>query len=114
MTKLRIPQKLREEVWIQSMGLKYSGPCMTPWCTSCISVFDFHVAHKVAESKGGSTTLDNLIPLCAKCNLSMGTKSFEEWISFGPKMSFMKKVFCCTSKGPNKNEGPNKNYPNKN
>ena len=33
--------------------------------------FDFHVGHIILESKGGATKIDNLIPLCARCNLSM-------------------------------------------
>ena len=105
MPKLRIPQKLREQVWIQSMGLKYQGRCKTPWCTNLISVFDFHVAHRVAESKGGPTILENLLPLCARCNTSMGSKSYDEWLQFGsPKAKKPKKagfaisnIVCCGS-----------------
>jgi 5-methylcytosine-specific restriction endonuclease McrA len=101
MTKVRIPQKLREEVWVQSMGLTFQGSCKTPWCRNLMSVFDFHVAHKIAESKGGLTKLENLIPLCSRCNLSMGTKSYEEWLKYGncknAKFS-ISKLLCCADK----------------
>lgn len=45
-----------------------------------MSVFDFECGHNVPESKGGKTTLDNLVPICARCNRSMGDRySIDEW-----------------------------------
>ena len=70
--KFKIPKALRESVWISHSGKVFERACFTPWCQNRINVFDFHTGHNVPESKGGATTLDNLIPLCARCNLSMG------------------------------------------
>jgi len=94
--KLKIPKALRESVWISHSGKVFERACFTPWCQNRINVFDFHTGHNVPESKGGATTLDNLIPLCARCNLSMGNQyTFTEWSSkFGsstPKKSLWKR-----------------------
>ena len=82
--KKKIPKALREAVWVHHNGRKFESKCMTPWCPNIITVFDFQTSHDVPESKGGPTTLDNLFPLCGRCNLSMGSQyTFKEW-SAGP------------------------------
>jgi len=82
-TKARIPKALREQVWLKYSKQQFSIKCLTSWCQNQINAFDFHCGHMYAEAKGGSTTLDNLIPICARCNLSMGTTSFNEWTTKG-------------------------------
>ncbi len=78
--KKRIPAALREQVWLHRMGKVFEGKCPTTWCQNTITVFDFQSGHNIPESKGGPTTLENLIPLCSRCNLSMGNDyTFEEW-----------------------------------
>ena len=43
-------------------------------------MFDFQSGHNIPESKGGALTIDNLYPLCARCNTSMGDRyTFDEW-----------------------------------
>jgi 5-methylcytosine-specific restriction endonuclease McrA len=37
-----------------------------------INVFNFETGYRVPESKGGTLDIDNLRPICAKCNRSMG------------------------------------------
>ena len=37
----------------------------------------FHCGHVVAEADGGPTTVDNLRPVCATCNLSMRTQNMN-------------------------------------
>jgi len=84
--KVRIPKALREAVWIKHMGKRFEHKCLTPWCSNRINTFDFHVSHGIPESKGGETTVDNLYPVCARCNLSMGSSyTFEEWKMFKQK-----------------------------
>ena len=62
------------------MGRSFEGKCPTTWCHNNITVFDFQSGHNIPESKGGPTTLENLIPLCSRCNLSMGNDyTFDEW-----------------------------------
>lgn len=78
--KQKISAALREAVWIQKMGRVFSAKCPVSWCQNIISVFDFQSGHNIPESKGGKTTIDNLIPICARCNLSMGDKyTIVEW-----------------------------------
>jgi hypothetical protein len=40
----------------------------------------FHLDHVVPASKGGGSSVDNLVVACAPCNLSKGAKTLEEWI----------------------------------
>jgi 5-methylcytosine-specific restriction endonuclease McrA len=54
------------------------GPCVC--CkTKLISTFDFVCGHVKAEANGGETTVDNLRPICASCNSSMGTMNMQEF-----------------------------------
>ena len=69
-----ISKKLREEVWLKYFGKTFSSKCPIQWCTREISVFSFEVGHNIPESKGGRTTIDNLIPICGDCNRSMGDR----------------------------------------
>lgn len=81
MGKRKIPKAVREQVWLSVNKHKFFALCYIPWCRNKISVFDFTVGHNKPESKGGTTTLDNLLPICQRCNLSMGNKySIDEWI----------------------------------
>ena len=78
--KANIPKALREQVWITHAGKCFECKCLVPWCKNTMSVFDFHVGHDIPESRGGSTEIKNLRPICARCNLSMGSQySIREW-----------------------------------
>lgn len=78
--KATIPKALREQVWIQGMGRSFEGKCRTTWCTNQITVFDFQCGHNIPECKGGQTSLTNLVPICSRCNQSMGSQyTFDEW-----------------------------------
>jgi hypothetical protein len=80
MIKLKIPKALKEQLWLKHYGKSYSGKCLTKWCKNEITVFDFQAGHDVPESKGGETIIENLVPICARCNLSMSnTYTFKEW-----------------------------------
>lgn len=96
--KVKIPKALREQVWIKRFGKTFSHKCSTPWCQNIMTVFDFQCGHDIAESKGGHTILENLIPMCARCNLSMGnTYTFKEWKQLSKPISkwkqFLRWVF---------------------
>ena len=94
-TKLKIPKALREQVWLKFIGKKYHDKCHVKWCKNDIDVFNYHVGHNVPESKGGDTVIENLRPICARCNLSMGnTYTIDEWNNFGKSTRPYKK-HCC-------------------
>lgn len=78
--KSKISAALREQVWLQQNGRVFEAKCATTWCENKISVFDFQCGHDVPESKGGPTDINNLFPICPKCNLSMGNQyTLKEW-----------------------------------
>jgi 5-methylcytosine-specific restriction endonuclease McrA len=81
--KSRIPAALREQVWLHTNGPIFSSKCSVKWCKNRITVFDFQCGHKHAEAIGGHTTLDNLTPLCSRCNQSMGIMHFDDWQKLG-------------------------------
>ena len=75
-----LPRALREQVWLCHNGPVFSAPCHVSWCQNEINVFDFTAGHNLARSKGGRDTLDNLRPICPRCNSSMGNKfTIDEW-----------------------------------
>ena len=78
--KSKISAALRDQVWLQHNGRVFEAKCATTWCENKISVFDFQCGHDVPESKGGPTDINNLFPICPKCNLSMGNQyTLKEW-----------------------------------
>ena len=78
--KKPIPKAIREQVWLQTFGKLYEKECYIHWCKNIITVFDFHVGHDIPESKGGTLDIDNLKPICARCNQSMANNySIKEW-----------------------------------
>ena len=73
-------KSIREEVWLRTCGENFSHPCITHWCSNRITVFDFHVAHNIPSSRGGTNTFENLKPMCARCNYAMGNRyTIDEW-----------------------------------
>ena len=78
--KQSIPKAIREQCWIKTFGETYKSKCFINWCSNEITVFDFHVGHDQPESKGGTLNIDNLKPICARCNLSMSNNfTIKEW-----------------------------------
>lgn len=78
--KKQIPKAIREQVWIKYIGKVYQNKCTISWCTNTIDVFNFQAGHNIPESKGGDISLNNLRPICGRCNLSMGNEyTIDEW-----------------------------------
>jgi 5-methylcytosine-specific restriction endonuclease McrA len=77
--KKSIPKSLKKKVWD-----KWIGPNIgRTKCICCkheeIRQIEFHCGHIIAEVNGGETNVDNLRPICAQCNLSMGSMSMDEF-----------------------------------
>lgn len=85
--KKPIPQALRIAVWEKYNKNKYDVKCPIAWCNCRITPFTFEAGHNIPEKFGGETTLENLMPICASCNRSMGCKyTIDEFSSlFIPK-----------------------------
>ena len=92
--KQTIPKALREQVWIYNFGKVFKHKCFVKWCSNEINVFDYHVGHNIPESKGGKTALENLKPICSRCNHSMSANyTISDWSEMGgDKRSY--KVCC--------------------
>jgi 5-methylcytosine-specific restriction endonuclease McrA len=88
--KKTIPKGLREQVWIQNCGKHFKHKCKIVWCQNQINVFDFHCGHIIAEKEGGKTSIDNLLPICSRCNLSMGINSISNWNLYGKNINISK------------------------
>lgn len=70
---------LKEKIWLKQFGTQYEVKC--PCCNiRVITPFGFSAGHKLAESKGGETNVDNLIPICSHCNSRMGVKHIDSFI----------------------------------
>ncbi len=83
--KKKIAAALREQVWIGAVGQQFAAKCTVSWCSNTITVFNFQCGHVLAESKGGPTTLENLRPICGRCNQSMATMHMDDWERLGGK-----------------------------
>lgn len=74
-----IPKHIKTLVWNKYIG----AATPSTKCLSCreelISIRSFHCGHVIAEAKGGDSTINNLRPICAPCNSSMGTMSMNEF-----------------------------------
>jgi 5-methylcytosine-specific restriction endonuclease McrA len=89
--KKPIPSALREASWILKCGKVFEHKCNVEWCPNVINAFDFQAGHNIPESKGGPTNIDNLIPICGRCNNSMGDRyTIDEWNSI---LGYQKKDF---------------------
>ena len=77
--KAYIPKSVKVAIWNRYIGEEI-GKARCPVCSNnFITQMNFHCGHIVAESMGGKTTVDNLVPVCATCNLSMGTMNLHEF-----------------------------------
>lgn len=48
-------------------------------CNRSITETNFHVGHNIPKSKGGGDDFENVFPICATCNLEMGTMTMDEY-----------------------------------
>ena len=73
-----LPKSIRIQVWLRHVGEVFTAKCRCCFQTS-MNVFNYHTAHIVSVARGGQEHLDNLLPTCAQCNLSMGTRNLYEF-----------------------------------
>ncbi len=75
-----IPKIIKDQVWDHYVG-KEKGNILCFCCKKKeIRQSSFHAGHVIAVAKGGSTTVDNLRPICRSCNQSMGTMDMNSFI----------------------------------
>jgi hypothetical protein len=77
--KKSIPKILKDLTWQRWIG----DDIAKAKCLCCgineIKMNSFHCGHVISEADGGPTTVDNLRPVCATCNLSMRTQNMEKF-----------------------------------
>jgi len=73
MKKQRIPTNIRRMV-INRDGYY----CV--YCDEDLTDSEIHLDHVIPESRGGTTTYDNLQVTCRKCNTSKGILTEEEFV----------------------------------
>ena len=74
-----IPKRVRAEVWRAQFGRSTEGFCIA--CHRTLNAFDdWHAGHIIPAVKGGLPTEENLRPLCAPCNCSMGAEDMKVYI----------------------------------
>ena len=78
--KKAIPKSLKMLVWHTYIG-KEVGLAKCLCCKNKeITQMDFDCGHIVAESRGGVTSVNNMRPICTKCNRSMKAMNMNEFI----------------------------------
>lgn len=88
--KTAIPSAMKEQIWLRDCGEVFETKCKVPWCQNCMNVWTFQAGHNIPESKGGKTIPENLVPICIRCNLSMGNRyTLDEWNSLGSLKSIV-------------------------
>lgn len=98
--KQKISASLRQSVWLAWVGKQYDAKCIIKWCRSVITPFTFEVGHNIPESRGGSTTLENLRPICGVCNKSMGNRyTIDEYsrLHEHKKTTWYTRFLCCAT-----------------
>lgn len=77
--KAKIGSGLKEAVWDRCVG----SDCAKIKCPVCqirdIRMTDFAAGHVHAERLGGETSIDNLVPICGKCNSCMATENLNDY-----------------------------------
>jgi hypothetical protein len=68
---MSIPKDIRSQVWEATFGRSYDGECKV--CHCHLDVQEFDVGHIISKAKGGSDVLENLRPICRRCNGAMKT-----------------------------------------
>ena len=78
--KIAIPKKVKTDVWNTFIGQGINAHKCLCCLKTTITNTDFHVGHVLSEANGGTLNMDNLRPVCASCNYSMGTMSMKDYV----------------------------------
>jgi len=88
MDKKNIPKIKKQEIWYHYIGEDIGRTKCFCCNINDIRQLEFHCGHIIPKSKGGEMSLQNLRPICSKCNLSMGNENM---------IDFMKRLSYCIS-----------------
>jgi hypothetical protein len=71
----KIPLLTRQKVWEKRCGNLLIGECYV--CSHKIKYDQYHCGHIISVKDGGTNSVDNLEPICAGCNLDMGSMNLH-------------------------------------
>jgi hypothetical protein len=78
MSRKSIPKPVRTQVWNKHIGEENGiGKCDV--CATEIKVSNFDCGHIIASADGGEDIINNLVPICRLCNLSMSTDNLNDF-----------------------------------
>lgn len=77
--KSKISQAIRIVCWNTYIGEEIGKASCLCCKSNHITQHNFHCGHVVAEANGGKVQIENLRPICAVCNNSMGTMDMQEF-----------------------------------
>ena len=77
--KKAVPKVVKDLSWNKWIGEDIARTKCLCCGVNEIKMSSFHCGHVLAVVNGGTTTVDNLRPICAACNLSMGTTNFDDF-----------------------------------
>jgi len=106
--KKSIPKVVKDLSWNKWVGEDVARTKCLCCGVNEIKMSSFHCGHVVAEANGGTTTVDNLRPICAACNTSMGTQNLND---FKAKCGFGEKTSVAPAKKPTKVAKPKAEKP---
>lgn len=78
--KETIPNSRKTEVWNTYIGVEKGQAKCVCCLVNTITSRSFHTGHVIPESDGGTIEVENLRPICADCNSSMGSKNMVSWM----------------------------------
>jgi hypothetical protein len=86
-----IPKISKKTVWNTYIGADVGKTKCLICQETDIQQCEFHCAHVIAKSRGGSNEVENLRPICATCNLSMSNYNMMDFAqAFFPQSPILK------------------------
>ena len=77
--KKKIPACIHNIVWDMHMGKESKVGICCCCKNEQITFVNFHCRHIISKYNGGSTHINNLLPICPSCNGSMGTINLNDF-----------------------------------
>lgn len=78
--KRKIPKVVKDTCWDKCVGNSI-GEILCPIChINKINQNNFEAGHIISEKNGGPISIDNIIPICKKCNCSISSKNMDEFV----------------------------------
>lgn len=77
----KLPTAIRSAVWNKYIGEEYGVSTCFTGCGSRIAQNNFQIGHVVSKHRNGTNHIENLRPICQRCNTSMGSTDMYEFMS---------------------------------